>query len=409
MLLLFIIHAYEAIGDIAEVNVGAALLQISKQSKSAWSNHSTLPKDSGRMPISLVAPARMHSNLSMQSNLSYCRRYWQGKRKKDGDCPSGCKYPEVGRGADWNGGKDLNADGFCTTLASQVYPEQNSRYCGEGPDYMHEDGLDCRGCAGNSAEDKDSPKPSSFHDIVGQDGVYMISVNCRTERFDFAAQRLKEVGITPIFFSATESTASWEQLAQGCEPQGVSDGQCTGGYKPGWGCETAVEQAIADSHRRAIEAATGRNAEWTAILEDDSVPAMAEDGLWTDRLMKVWSEVPAEVEVVRLGWCAMEDPYHRWEADSNNFVIADTPDAGGCTHAYVVRQSALPKLSAFFPCCCAVDCCFKFGMERSGMKMVNIDAAGSKDYIATKMTQDWGNAYGIMMQAKDDLPTVRGR
>lgn len=235
----------------------------------------------------------------------------------------------------------------------------------------------------------------------------MISLNCHTERFNFAADRLREVGITPIFFGATESSAPAEQLAQGCAPKG--DWQCSSDEKVGEGCD-AVEQAISDSHRRAIEVAANRDAEWTAILEDDSVPAMAEDpGQWTQRLLSVWSQIPEGTDVVRLGWCSLEDPSHRWSGDQSTMVIADTPDAGGCTHAYVVRRSAIPKMKELFPCCCAVDCCFKFGMEKHGISMVNIDAVGSKEYIASHMTQDWGNAYGIMMQAKDDLPTFRGR
>mmetsp|Transcript_109374 Transcript_109374/g.172385 ORF Transcript_109374/g.172385 Transcript_109374/m.172385 type:complete len:410 (-) Transcript_109374:96-1325(-) len=386
-------YSSEAATYKMEVSSGAALLQISQ--KSSWSNRSIAE----RKDVIRSFASSYSEQLSLtKSTLNYCNKYWQG-RKVRGECAPACKYPETWTGADWNGGKQLQ-DGVCTYLASKIY-EEGRRYCGEGPDYTHDTGLDCRGCA------ESAPQSSSFHDIVGGDGVYMISLNCRTERFDFSADRLEQVGITPTFFAATEASAPAEQLAQGCAPK--ADAQCASEEKPGDGCVDGVEQAIADSHRRVIETAQSRNAEWTAILEDDSIPAMSEDGLWTERLMKVWSQIPEGTDVVRLGWCGLQDPDHRWSDDSNNFVIADTPDAGGCTHAYVVRREALPKLSALFPCCCAVDCCFKFGMPAHGITMVNIDAIGSKEYIAGHMTQDWGNAYGIMMQAKGDLPTFRGR
>lgn len=327
------------------------------------------------------------------------------------DCPPLCRTPEIATGSFSNGGKDLE-NGACIHFASKLIDGQ--RYCGEGPDYMDGDTFDCRSCRSSGGPE---PGSKTFHDIVGEDGVYMISLNCRTERFEFSAGRLLEVGIKPSFFPATEASAPATQLDQGCIAQAENppDGQCYSMAKVGWGCGTVLEQAIADSHKRALEQAQGRSAEWTAILEDDAVPAMTENGQWTENLIEVWKHISADIDVVRLGWCGERDPTYRWTAGQNTFVLADTPItaedaswAGGCTHAYVVRRSAIPKMLALFPCCCAVDCCMAWGMTNLNIKMVNVDAFGSKDYIAKNGGRDWGNGYGVVMQAKHDLPSVRG-
>mmetsp|Transcript_130114 Transcript_130114/g.236607 ORF Transcript_130114/g.236607 Transcript_130114/m.236607 type:complete len:166 (+) Transcript_130114:426-923(+) len=136
---------------------------------------------------------------------------------------------------------------------------------------------------------------------------------------------------------------------------------------------------------------------------------MSEDGKWMQRLVQIWEEIPAGTDVVRLGWCGDMEPVHRWTADAGAFVLADTQSAG-CTHAYAVHKSALPKMLKLFPCCCAVDCCYAWGMPELGISVVNVDVVGSKDWIFEQgewsPATDWGNAYGVMMQARKELSSL---
>ena len=58
------------------------------------------------------------------------------------ECKTEC-YP----GADGNGGKELNSDGFCEYFCSApVGTESTTRYCGVGRDYEGDVSIDCRGC-----------------------------------------------------------------------------------------------------------------------------------------------------------------------------------------------------------------------------------------------------------------------
>jgi len=55
------------------------------------------------------------------------------------------------------------------------------------------------------------------------------------------------------------------------------------------GCRSKTEQAITDSHRRALQAAMERNnSEWTAILEDDVVPL--HPGYFDASFKEAWPE-----------------------------------------------------------------------------------------------------------------------
>jgi len=203
---------------------------------------------------------------------------------------------------------------------------------------------------------------SSLHSVVGPDGVVMLSLDRVSTRFAYAAHQLNQIGIQPVKMAATDgSCASAAALAKGC---GMG-GHCPDASKTGPGCASHAEQGIADSHRRALEHAYTRDNEWTAIMEDDTVPVSREGFDWNDAFSEAWTRLPEGVKFVRLGWCVMG------ESDSNPSVDPPDPSAGqfkftrswdlmslgGCTHAYVVHRSIIPEILKIFPCCGAVDAC----------------------------------------------------
>mmetsp|Transcript_161383 Transcript_161383/g.310048 ORF Transcript_161383/g.310048 Transcript_161383/m.310048 type:complete len:486 (-) Transcript_161383:66-1523(-) len=221
---------------------------------------------------------------------------------------------------------------------------------------------------------------STMHDIVGPDGVLMITLDRMPERFNQSAQALMQVGVQPTKISAVDvTTASPEELKRGCQKlgdPGVKEWCHKNGLredgKAGFGCAYPTEQAVAAAHRKALERAKERGGEWTAILEDDSVPAPVEN--WNVALREMWNKIPERTKFVRLGWCQIStmdwrDPIVQvaYANGTGATLVAKEGccgtsfyDPGGCTTAYMVHRDILDDLLKLFPCCGPIDSCLKW-------------------------------------------------
>jgi len=208
----------------------------------------------------------------------------------------------------------------------------------------------------------------SLHEIVGPDGVFVIHL-ARAGRS--VLQKLNEAGIYPTLFPATDAqNASMAELNQGCVSEAEKSAVNTCSAKRvGHGCSHRVEQAIAESHRRALVAAQARNATWTAIFEDDTVPLDPEN--WDENFEALWSLVPSNVGFVRLGWCTFGDTVeNRAFATDDQWQLVDRPAytssgeyyTGGCTNAYLVHRSTISKVLRLFPCCAPLDACYEWDL-----------------------------------------------
>lgn len=253
--------------------------------------------------------------------------------------------------------------------------------------------------SGHSILVEQEEETNALHEVVGPDGVLMISLDNKPERFAYASQQLKKAGIVPTKLSATDKdSATREELARGCPHQhepGVKE-LCDAASRTGHGCATNIEQAIASSHLRALQIARKRQWEWTAIFEDDAVPAMSAE--WSHIFRKAWKEIPPHTRIVRLGWCQIDAksyPAPILEKVHTNvtgaivtqFIGWGQPfqyEPGGCTTAYLVHQQIIADLLALFPCCGPVDSCLKWDFykkinKRTGVEyglevMMNIDS-----------------------------------
>lgn len=242
----------------------------------------------------------------------------------------------------------------------------------------------------------------ALHEVVGEDGVLMISLEDTPERFNYSTSALRHVGVNATKFPATDvSKASSEQLALACPLRADAGGQadqeeqCIKRGRAGPGCASPIEQAIADSHRRALLHAKQRDIPWTAIMEDDMIPVDIDR--WGSAFQKAWSNVPPEVRIVRLSWCTFlfndtRTLVHTKPFSLINWVGRESDgvyQAGGCTGAYLVHQDIIPELLNVFPCCCGLDCCLAWdyynkktpsGKTVGETVMLNMDAEGSTEF-----------------------------
>jgi hypothetical protein len=279
----------------------------------------------------------------------------------------------------------------------------------------------------------------SLHDVVGQDGVLMISMDRDASRFDTSAKRLAAAGIFPSKFRASDGLCdSQQQLQQGCyahdDPETM--GKCAGGKwmgeksasdKSGYGC-TTTEQAITDSHRRALEAALERDSDWTAIFEEDVVPVRP---LRWDRAFKAaWASVPEDIKIVRLSYCMFPNAQlefaesvlidvgdfklTRW-----NWMPSNMYSPSGCTGGYVVHRDIIPEILGIFPCCCAIDCCLEWDffnknltvdhtLSRGMQVLLSMDAHGSTDYANDFMPYPL-HQNGVLVQDCRVVQSIRWR
>jgi hypothetical protein len=207
----------------------------------------------------------------------------------------------------------------------------------------------------------------SLHEIVGPDGVLLIHLD-RAGRAEF--NQLNAAGVYPTLFPATDSqNATMEELNQGCTAANTSEASKCGVSRVGNGCTHLSEQAIAESHRRALVAAQSRNKTWTAIMEDDAVPLDPEQ--WNENFKELWASVPPNIGFLRLGWCTFgQDVEKREFASHADWQLIDRPTyasgaryyTGGCTTAYMVHRDYIPDVLSVFPCCGPVDTCYEWDL-----------------------------------------------
>mmetsp|Transcript_159138 Transcript_159138/g.296562 ORF Transcript_159138/g.296562 Transcript_159138/m.296562 type:complete len:363 (-) Transcript_159138:124-1212(-) len=265
-----------------------------------------------------------------------------------------------------------------------------------------------------------------LHKVVGPDGVLMITLarHPGPTRFGHSAKHLRSAGIYPVPFVGTDGVCSSEKMLNlGCADQ-ETGGWCSVKGKVGLGCVSKNEQAIADSHRRALLLAQERSWNWTMVMEDDVVPVWPAQ--WMRAFRKAWSKVPPQTKIVRFNWCfnapkapaqLREEIIHdagffqlvRWTGVAKNYY------AGGCTGAYMVHKSIIPELVNLFPCCCAVDCCFENelfdqqveadGTTRGMQILLNMDSSGSVDYRSQAGGHE--NERGSIIQDIRELPSTK--
>jgi len=303
---------------------------------------------------------------------------------------------------------------YCSALTDEV----PYRYCGQGTEYMSGEFVDCTSCAKSNGS-----RHFSLHDIVGDDGVIVLSMNRSKDRFNAVRFELNQVHVKPTRFLATDfEETSWHELEEGCRSEGdASKDVCKAEGKAGaerGGCVNQAEQAIALSHKRALEHALKReHHEWTAVFEDDVLPLSSDANTWGDGLRKAWSTLPREARIVRLGWCQATPESVRvtpiGDHNSSEPYMAYHAPSGGCTHAYLVHRDVIPQLLGLFPCCCAIDCCWELdyfdkpdssGKWRSETVLINIDIDGS----GKKNLERFGESgwFGIATQDRKEFSST---
>lgn len=266
------------------------------------------------------------------------------------------------------------------------------------------------------------PAHGVLHSIVGVNGVLMISMDGQdggAPRSARSLEAMNKVGIHPVSFPATAvGGAPPAQLQLTCPLKGKPGSQswCKdmggNGHNRERGCTTTIEQAITDSHRRAMVAALSRpsyeqgGSDWTVIVEDDVVPLQSDVGDFDQVFNEAWQAVPPEAKMVRLGWCTSEAIQALVQEttvfEGNGFRLVRDRTwmdksgkqhyyTGGCTTSYMVHRSIIPELLKVFPCCCAIDCCLQRNLFHTKPKnnasafwrgteiMIDIDAPNARE------------------------------
>lgn len=264
-----------------------------------------------------------------------------------------------------------------------------------------------RGTGSMGQEDLRRRMPDrSLHRTVGKDGVMMISSPRNKQKSDYSKAKLSEVGIYPRMFWATDyldPNTSQESLEKAWDFTAIPiHANLRTPSQRRW---TA---AVADSHRRALEQAQGRRETWTAILEDDVVPILA-NGMtgtgWIASFESAWDQLPPRARLVRLGFCSLFGP--RAErfvyANAYDFVITNKLD-GLCTTGYIVHKDAIPVLLSSFPMANPVDVSW-FSLLPL-LSAVNIELKVDVPEMEFKDPQKKNTVhqYGILRQDWDTFP-----
>mmetsp|Transcript_74934 Transcript_74934/g.136929 ORF Transcript_74934/g.136929 Transcript_74934/m.136929 type:complete len:415 (+) Transcript_74934:84-1328(+) len=267
--------------------------------------------------------------------------------------------------------------------------------------------------------------PISFlHDVVGEDGVITIALERKLERFEFSAGQLAAGGVLATSFAATDAkTATDSELSRGCWLNTTEEARIMCGIHPEFGvtlgCVHKAEQAIAESHRRALVAASLRKSPWTAILEDDMV--LVDPVQWDFNFRSAWLELmrsTPDVKIVRLNWCSVQ-PDPDWTearpfAEVGNFTLSmwTFNQSTQCTGGYMVRKDILPEMLSFFPCCNPVDNCFFYKLQklhavRNGEVVVNMARKNSRPIIEAATNEKWFGQHGVMYQARGQVESEK--
>lgn len=251
-------------------------------------------------------------------------------------------------------------------------------------------------------------KLSFLHDLVGRDGVKVISLDRKPERFEYSASALAQGGVFATSFSGTDyMNATDERLALGSSSNLM------------W------NQAVADSHRRALIAASFRRVAWTLILEDDV--ALIDPPRWNDAFIAAWNKImekAPDTKIVRMSWCMKVPPdkdTNELFADAGEFILTKWTAVdkkpyfiGQCTGGYMVHQDIVPEMIKLFPCSGAVDNCYlewldenlEDGQPRGMHIMVNLAVKDDRNKTAAASGYDHGQ-HGILYQDRDAVATTK--
>jgi hypothetical protein len=218
---------------------------------------------------------------------------------------------------------------------------------------------------------------NSLHDVVGKDGVLMISLSKESPRFRSSSSKLAQVGIKTTFFPGVDGRDPKIPQAD-LDVAIIWPDPAPPWYHHKAGSEGVRRiQALAESHRRALLSAQQRRMNWTAILEDDAIPSWGEGRPveWSEAFKAAWALLPANGLFVRLSYCHLrswplnQTPYeaglHLWTyADGGQFRLTrwmawkGKYQPGGCTTAYMVHKDIIPEMLSTFPCRAPIDACW---------------------------------------------------
>merc|ERR1719440_871545 len=121
----------------------------------------------------------------------------------------------------------------------------------------------------------------------------MLSLKKESERFESTSARLQKIGIYPTRFEAADG--SDPKLSARYLQENAVDYSHRSKESGFWfginSTHVRAVQALAVSHKRALEAAQKRNNSWTAILEDDAIPVNGLPLNFAEEFEKVWSKL----------------------------------------------------------------------------------------------------------------------
>lgn len=260
-----------------------------------------------------------------------------------------------------------------------------------------------------------------LHRVVGGDGVLMISLPRGEERANYSKNKLSEVGIDARIFTGTDGRNPFVSKEEVLDK--VIHFRNDSWYSTHDGSnESRWAAALADSHMRALQEAQRRQENWTAIVEDDVIPILAENMTgteWLEAFEAVWDTVPPTARFVRLGYCWSPGLGRDIVANAGHFMVTTlmkqgyhARQPGICTTGYVVHKDAIPDLLSAFPCDITLDVCWNLHLSS------NISSHGSA-IIADRIglfnievnftdSQEGLHQYGILKQDWSTLPTHYG-
>lgn len=256
-----------------------------------------------------------------------------------------------------------------------------------------------------------------LHRVVGKDGVFMISLPRGGERANYSKKKLSEVGIDARIYTGTDgrSTSVTQEVLDKVidfhTPMNDSWYKTAAGYN-----ESRWAASLGDSHMRAWQEAQRRQENWTAILEDDVIPIVAENMTgteWLEAFEAAWDKVPPTAKLVRMGYCWAPGLKRNIIANVGRFMVTTMgPTPGICTTGYLVHKDAIPDLLPMFPCPITLDVCLAMHLVSypEGSSISVADRIGLANIERTFEVDEEERIfqYGILKQDWSALPTHYG-
>lgn len=261
---------------------------------------------------------------------------------------------------------------------------------------------------------------SYLHRLAGRDGVFVISLARKPERWAVTSHALKMVGIKAKRFDAADGMFVVHENERHNKSQYTKRDLVRASLDGG-----NILQAITLSHMQVLEAAMklkSRRKKWVAIFEDDVLP-VGDVETWNKGLEAAWAHVPRTAKMVRLQWKreTTAQPNITIEVEHGFRVIYNiSSGAGDCAGAYLVRRKAIPNIMKIFPCEGAIDICYMWQLFRSrplvlrgrtwaADHLVFLDRAGASEAAKYASVQDYPNYRGAFVQnrrANDGMKTT---